>query len=216
MLADGSALIDGLALATDVNEQFGLHIDEETYNTIGGYVLGRLGRRARVGDRVEVEGRALRVEALDGLRVARVYLSAPGTIALGGHRPDGTVGARAACGVALRRSAAAAGRWRSRAATRPCRRRRPSTASRGRRRASARNTAFSASEIAMFAWMLRTVARPRRSSVGELRSRSSAISATSAVSSAASLPAAPIAMPTSAAASAGASLTPSPTMATVP
>jgi CBS domain containing-hemolysin-like protein len=75
VLADGSALIDGLALVADVNEQFGLHIDEETYNTIGGYALGRLGRRARVGDRIEIEGRTLRVEALDGLRVARVYLS---------------------------------------------------------------------------------------------------------------------------------------------
>ena len=75
VLADGSALIDGLALVADVNAQFGLHIDEESYNTLGGYVLGRLGRRARVGDRFDVEGRTLRVEALDGLRVARVYLS---------------------------------------------------------------------------------------------------------------------------------------------
>ena len=41
----------------------------------------------RLGDRVEVEGRALRVEALDGLRVARVYLSAPGGR---GRRPGGT------------------------------------------------------------------------------------------------------------------------------
>jgi putative hemolysin len=51
------------------------HIDEEAYNTIGGFVLGRLGRRARVGDRFELEKRTLRVEALDGLRVARVFLS---------------------------------------------------------------------------------------------------------------------------------------------
>jgi putative hemolysin len=77
-LADGSALIDGLALTTDINERFGLGVDEGTYNTIGGYVLGRLGRRARIGDRVDVEGRVLRVEALDGLRVSRVHLSAPG------------------------------------------------------------------------------------------------------------------------------------------
>jgi CBS domain containing-hemolysin-like protein len=75
VLADGSALVDGLALVADVNERFGLHIDDEAYNTLGGYVLGRLGRRARVGDRFEVDGRTLRVEALDGLRVARVFLS---------------------------------------------------------------------------------------------------------------------------------------------
>jgi CBS domain containing-hemolysin-like protein len=75
VLPDGSALVDGLALTTDVNEQFGLHIDEDVYTTVGGFVLGQLGRRARLGDRVDVEGRSLRVEALDGLRVARVYLT---------------------------------------------------------------------------------------------------------------------------------------------
>jgi magnesium and cobalt exporter, CNNM family len=75
VLPDGSALVDGLALTTDVNVQFGLHIDEDVYTTVGGFVLGQLGRRARLGDRVTVEGRTMRVEALDGLRVARVYLS---------------------------------------------------------------------------------------------------------------------------------------------
>jgi CBS domain containing-hemolysin-like protein len=75
--SDGSCDIDGLALVTDINGQFGLHIDEDTYTTIGGYVLGRLGRRVRVGDTIDVEGRKLRVEAVDGLRVAKVWLSKP-------------------------------------------------------------------------------------------------------------------------------------------
>ncbi|HEY2152597.1 MAG TPA: hemolysin family protein [Vicinamibacterales bacterium] len=73
--ADGSSEIDGLALVTDINAQFGLHIDEATYTTVGGYVLGRLGRRARVGDVIDVEGRRMRVRTVDGLRVARVWLS---------------------------------------------------------------------------------------------------------------------------------------------
>jgi CBS domain containing-hemolysin-like protein len=76
---DGSADIDGLTLVGDVNAQFGLHIDEETYNTVGGYVLGRLGRRARIGDTIEIEGRRMRVDQLDGLRVAKVWLSKPET-----------------------------------------------------------------------------------------------------------------------------------------
>ena len=74
---DGSADIDGLALVTDVNEQFDLEIDEEVFTTVGGYVLGRLGRRARVGDTVEIGGRQMRVEAVDALRVAKVWLSTP-------------------------------------------------------------------------------------------------------------------------------------------
>jgi CBS domain containing-hemolysin-like protein len=75
---DGSADIDGLTLVTDVNTQFGLHIDEAIYTTVGGYVLGRLGRRARVGDVIEIEGRRMRVDQIDGLRVAKVWLSKPG------------------------------------------------------------------------------------------------------------------------------------------
>jgi CBS domain containing-hemolysin-like protein len=74
---DGSADIDGLALVTDVNEQFDLEIDEEVFTTVGGYVLGRLGRRARVGDTIEVGGRHMRVDAVDALRVAKVWLSTP-------------------------------------------------------------------------------------------------------------------------------------------
>jgi putative hemolysin len=74
---EGSARIDGLVLVTDINEQFGLHIDSTTYATVGGFVLGRLGRRPRVGDTIEVEGREMRVEALDGIRVAKVGLSKP-------------------------------------------------------------------------------------------------------------------------------------------
>jgi CBS domain containing-hemolysin-like protein len=73
-LPDGSTEVDGLALVIDINERFALGIDEETYSTIGGYLLGRLGRRPKIGDTVEIGGRTLRVEALDGLRVARVRI----------------------------------------------------------------------------------------------------------------------------------------------
>jgi putative hemolysin len=72
---DGSADIDGLTLVTDVNEQFGLNIDESTFTTLGGYVMGRVGRRPRVGDTIEVEGRLMKVLVLDGLRVAKVWIS---------------------------------------------------------------------------------------------------------------------------------------------
>jgi CBS domain containing-hemolysin-like protein len=77
LLSDGTASLDGLSLVSDINERFGLHIDDATYNTVGGYVLGRLGRQARIGDVVEVEGRQMIVEGLDGLRVARVKLTKP-------------------------------------------------------------------------------------------------------------------------------------------
>ena len=75
MHSDGSADVDGLTLVTDINEQFGLTIDESTYTTLGGYVMGRIGRRARVGDTIDVDDRHMRVLALDGLRVSKVWVS---------------------------------------------------------------------------------------------------------------------------------------------
>ena len=57
---DGSANIEGLALVTDVNAQFALAIDEDVYTTIGGYMMGRIGRRAHVGDTIEIAGRKMR------------------------------------------------------------------------------------------------------------------------------------------------------------
>jgi CBS domain containing-hemolysin-like protein len=75
--SDGSADIDGLALVTDVNEKFDLGIDEETYTTVGGFALGQVGRRVKVGDAIEIAGRTMKVLALDGLRVAKVSLSVP-------------------------------------------------------------------------------------------------------------------------------------------
>jgi putative hemolysin len=74
---DGSAELDGLVLVSELNQQFDLHIDQDTYTTAGGFVLGQLGRRPQLGDTVAVENRTMRVEALDGIRVARVWLSRP-------------------------------------------------------------------------------------------------------------------------------------------
>lgn len=77
ILPDGSALIDGLMLIDDVNNRFGTQLDDRSYDTIGGYVFGELGRRPALGDEIGAEGRILRVEALDGLRIARIHLIPP-------------------------------------------------------------------------------------------------------------------------------------------
>jgi putative hemolysin len=74
-LPNGAAEIDGLTLVPDVNERFELGIDGDTYTTVGGYVLGRIGRRARVGDTLDVSGRKMKVIAVDGLRIAKVLLT---------------------------------------------------------------------------------------------------------------------------------------------
>jgi len=72
---DGSSSIDGLTLIEEVNEHFNLRLSDPHYDTLAGYILGRLGRLAQVGDTIQTDGVELRVIAMDGLRIARVSLS---------------------------------------------------------------------------------------------------------------------------------------------
>lgn len=74
-LEDGSVLIDGLTLIEDVNEQLNVNLIDPHYDTIAGYVLGRLSRIARPGEIVEGDGVRLRVHEMDGFRIARVSLT---------------------------------------------------------------------------------------------------------------------------------------------
>ena len=73
---DGSVLINGLMTIGDVNEAFGLSLEDPNYDTIGGFVMGQLGRIPVVGDCVELkaQGVVLCVEEMDKLRVARLRL----------------------------------------------------------------------------------------------------------------------------------------------
>jgi CBS domain containing-hemolysin-like protein len=73
-LPNGDALINGLVLIEEVNERFGLHLPTEEFDTIGGYVFGRLGRKPEIGDSVQADSYTFRVDALDGLRISRLYL----------------------------------------------------------------------------------------------------------------------------------------------
>ncbi|MBC7227332.1 MAG: HlyC/CorC family transporter [Thermoflexales bacterium] len=77
-LPDGSVLLDGLMTIDEANEALNLALSDPFYTTVGGLVMGRLDRVPAVGDEVVLEdGRRLRVEEMDGLRVARVRLIRP-------------------------------------------------------------------------------------------------------------------------------------------
>jgi putative hemolysin len=71
---DGSVLIDGLTLMEAVNQQLELNLTDPHYDTIAGYFLGKLGRIPKIGDEVESGGVRLKVEAMDGLRIAQLSL----------------------------------------------------------------------------------------------------------------------------------------------
>ena len=76
-------ILDGLLQVAEVNAKLGLGLEESDARTVGGYITEELGRIARVGDRVTVNGREMRVVEMKGRRVAKV-LVAPGPIETGG------------------------------------------------------------------------------------------------------------------------------------
>lgn len=73
-LADGSILIDGLTLIEEVNQQLNLNLQDPNYDTIAGYALGKLGHIPRPGEVLEGDNVRLRVESMDGLRIAQLSL----------------------------------------------------------------------------------------------------------------------------------------------
>jgi CBS domain containing-hemolysin-like protein len=73
-IGDGVYAIDGRIPITDVNEYFGLDLPHEDFDTIGGYILGVLGRPPEPGDTVEVDGVILQVKSVDGPRVSMLTL----------------------------------------------------------------------------------------------------------------------------------------------
>jgi CBS domain containing-hemolysin-like protein len=76
-LPDGSYSIDGRIPIGVVNEALGSEFESEDFDTIGGFVLGHLGRAPEVGDEVRLDGYLLRVDEVDGPRVAQVIVREP-------------------------------------------------------------------------------------------------------------------------------------------
>jgi CBS domain containing-hemolysin-like protein len=73
-IGDGVYAVDGRIPITDVNEHFDLDLPHEDFDTIGGYVLGYLGRPPEPGDTVEADGVTLHVNTVDGPRVSMLTL----------------------------------------------------------------------------------------------------------------------------------------------
>jgi CBS domain containing-hemolysin-like protein len=66
--------VDGRIPITDVNDRFDLDLPHEDFDTIGGYILGSLGRPPETGDTVEADGVSMQVKSVDGPRVSMLTL----------------------------------------------------------------------------------------------------------------------------------------------
>ena len=85
---DGAVLAAGSISIDDFNEELGTHLPVDHARTLAGLVFEQLGRRPAAGDEVVVAGVRLRVEELDGLRIARVRASFEDPKPAGEAEPD--------------------------------------------------------------------------------------------------------------------------------
>ena len=86
-LANGDWFVRGHVPITDlVDYGIELEADSETYNSVGGFVFGQLGRLPKRGDMVRANGYSLRVEAVRENRVEAVRIR--------DHEPDSRNGRR--------------------------------------------------------------------------------------------------------------------------
>jgi CBS domain containing-hemolysin-like protein len=72
----GSLVLDGLTRLSELEELVGVRLAPEVHevDTLGGLVMHRLGRIPGIGDQIDLDGWLVRVETLDGRRVARLRL----------------------------------------------------------------------------------------------------------------------------------------------
>jgi putative hemolysin len=77
VLADGGLLVDGLVAIEDLKLRLGLQAlpGEDDVTTLGGFILTRLGRLPKVGDRVSYADYTFEVTAMAGRRVDKVKIT---------------------------------------------------------------------------------------------------------------------------------------------
>jgi CBS domain containing-hemolysin-like protein len=68
-------VVDGLVLLDEIAERLGPDVPENESNTLGGFVIARLGRIPRVGDVVRLDGYDVKVVEMKGRRVSKLLLT---------------------------------------------------------------------------------------------------------------------------------------------
>lgn len=74
-LTETEAIIDARVSIDAINELFGLEIEGEDFDTVGGFVYHQLGKIPTVGDEVRVDGLTLRILTVLGHRIKKVRVT---------------------------------------------------------------------------------------------------------------------------------------------
>jgi CBS domain containing-hemolysin-like protein len=78
VISHDEVVLDAGTSTDALRELFGLDVESEDFDTIGGFLIHHLGRLPAVGDEVEVNGLTLRVLSMSGRRVRRLRISRQG------------------------------------------------------------------------------------------------------------------------------------------
>jgi CBS domain containing-hemolysin-like protein len=71
-VSDVEAILDARVSIDALHELFGVEIDDEDYDSVGGFVYHHLGKVPVAGDEVRVDGLTLRVLSVLGRRIKKV------------------------------------------------------------------------------------------------------------------------------------------------
>ncbi|MGH7481935.1 MAG: hemolysin family protein [Longimicrobiales bacterium] len=77
-VGSGQIVVEGGVTLADLNDRYDLDLPEDEFTTVGGYVMGRLGRLPEAGEEVAFGKGVLEVIAMDGRRIERLFLSLNG------------------------------------------------------------------------------------------------------------------------------------------
>ena len=69
-------IVDARMTIEDVNEELGLELPDDEYDTIGGLVFGLFGRPPAIGERISAHGAEFVAEAMDGVRLLKIRVVA--------------------------------------------------------------------------------------------------------------------------------------------
>lgn len=74
VLEDGSLLVSGRVMLDDLDERFGIHLDSEQVDSIGGYFAEMAGRIPHEGEFFTLEGRRFTVKEADAKQISLIHV----------------------------------------------------------------------------------------------------------------------------------------------
>ena len=71
-ISDNEAILDASVGIDELEELFGVKVEEGDFDSVGGFILSHLGKMPTAGDEVHVDGLVVRILAVSGRRIKRV------------------------------------------------------------------------------------------------------------------------------------------------